>query len=47
MARPEVPINVNQDTGIWSTEGLPMIYMPRHFFVNNHHAVEAEMGQET
>ena len=47
MARPEVPINVDPDTGVWSTDGLPMIYMPRHFFVNNHLAVEAALGQET
>ena len=46
MAHPEVPINLDPDTGIWSTDGLPMIYMPRHFFVNNHLAVEAALGQK-
>ena len=34
MENPSIPIKVDPDTGIWSTNGLPMIYMPRHFFVN-------------
>ncbi|MBI07674.1 MAG: 4-vinyl reductase [Rhodospirillaceae bacterium] len=46
MAHPKVPINVDPETGKWSTDGLPMIYMPRHFFVNNHLAVEATLGRE-
>lgn len=46
MAGPEIPIDVDPATGIWSTDGLPMIYMPRHFFVNNHKAVESELGAE-
>ena len=46
MTRPNVPIKVDPDTGIWSTDGLPMIYLPRHFFVNNHLAVEAALGAE-
>jgi hypothetical protein len=33
MANPSVPIKIDPDTGIWSTDGLPMIYMPRHFVV--------------
>ncbi|MBP6562157.1 MAG: 4-vinyl reductase, partial [Neisseriaceae bacterium] len=32
-------------TGVWSSDGLPMIYVPRHFFVNNHLAVEAALGK--
>jgi len=46
MARPNVPIEVEPDTGIWSTDGLPMIYLPRHFFVNNHLAVEDALGEK-
>ncbi|MDA0231550.1 MAG: DUF5943 domain-containing protein [Proteobacteria bacterium] len=46
MVKPEIPIEVDPETGIWSTDGLPMIYMPRHFFVNNHLAVEAALGEE-
>ena len=45
MVKPEIPIQVDPATGVWSTDGLPMIYMPRHFFVNNHLAVEAALGE--
>lgn len=41
-----VPIEVNEETGEWTTDGLPMLYMPRHFFVNNHAAVEQALGRE-
>jgi hypothetical protein len=47
MASPEVPIEVDPETGIWRTDGLPMIYLPRHFLVNNHIAVEQALGRET
>ena len=43
MGSPEVPIDVDPETGIWRTDGLPMIYLPRHFLVNNHLAVEAAL----
>lgn len=46
MAAPEVPIDVDPQTGVWSTDGLPMLYVPRHFFVNNHMAVEKALGVE-
>ena len=45
MAGPEVPIDVDPETGIWRTDGLPMIYLPRHFLVNNHVAVEEALGR--
>lgn len=44
--QPQIPIDVNQDTGVWTTDGLPMIYVPRHFFINNHLAVEAALGRD-
>ena len=44
MASPEVPIDVDPETGIWRTDGLPMIYLPRHFLVNNHLATEVALG---
>ncbi|MEQ6290947.1 DUF5943 domain-containing protein [Vogesella sp. GCM10023246] len=47
MMQPLVPIDVDQDTGVWTTNGLPMLYVPRHFFVNNHMAVEAALGKGT
>lgn len=43
---PEMPINVDDETGVWTTDALPMLYVPRHFFVNNHMAIEAEIGAE-
>lgn len=43
---PQIPIDVDPETGVWTTDGLPMIYMPRHFFVNNHMAVEKALGVE-
>ena len=45
MADPEVPIDVDPATGIWRTDGLPMVYLPRHFLVNNHVAVETALGR--
>ena len=44
--KPQVPIEVDDATGAWSVDGLPMILVPRHFFVNNHAAVEEALGQE-
>jgi len=26
MAAPEIPIDIDPATGIWSTDGLPMMY---------------------
>ena len=46
MHRPEVPISIDPDTGIWTTDGLPMIYMPRHFFVNYYAAMDQALGRE-
>lgn len=46
MAAPQVPINVDPATGIWTTDGLPMIYMPRHFFVNYYAAMDRELGRD-
>lgn len=46
MAAPEVPIEVDRDTGRWSTDSLPMLYVPLHFFINNHRAVETEIGRD-
>lgn len=43
---PALPIEVDSDTGIWTTDALPMLYVPRHFFINNHVAVEEALGVE-
>jgi predicted hydrocarbon binding protein len=44
--KPQVPIEVDERSGVWTTDGLPMLYVPRHFFVNNHTAIEASLGRE-
>ncbi|MBI3371323.1 MAG: hypothetical protein HY017_06135 [Betaproteobacteria bacterium] len=46
MGQPEVSIDVDDDTGTWSVDGVPMILVPRHFFINNHIAVEQALGVE-
>ncbi|OZG70079.1 hydrocarbon binding protein [Hahella sp. CCB-MM4] len=43
---PEMPILVDDNTGVWMTDALPMLYVPRHFFVNNHMAIEEELGAD-
>ncbi|MDX1465685.1 MAG: DUF5943 domain-containing protein, partial [Halomonas sp.] len=43
---PELPIDVDAETGVWTTDALPMLYVPRHFFINNHVAVEEALGVE-
>jgi len=42
---PEVPIRVDPETGIWTTDGLPMIYLPRHFYLNHIAAFTEELGE--
>jgi len=46
MVQPAVPIDIDPETGIWRTDGLPMLYLPRHFLVNNHKAVEQALGRD-
>lgn len=45
--QPTVPIEVDPATGVWSTDGMPMLYMPRHFFLNHHLAMERELGRDS
>ena len=44
MSTPQIPIDVEDDTGIWRVDGLPMILVPRHFLVNNHKEIETAVG---
>ncbi len=46
MAAPQVPIDVDPETGIWRTDGMPMIYLPRHFLVNMQKSIEDAIGAE-
>lgn len=43
--QPQIPINVDPESGVWSTGALPMLYVPRHFFLNNHDAIEKALGR--
>jgi predicted hydrocarbon binding protein len=45
--QPQLPIDVDPQTGVWTTDALPMLYVPRHFLTNNHVAVEDALGRET
>ena len=45
--QPQLPIDVDPNTGVWTTDALPMLYVPRHFFTNNHTAVEEALGRDT
>lgn len=46
MPAPQIPIEVDAETGHWSTDGVPMIYTPRAFFVNIQKTVEDAIGVE-
>jgi hypothetical protein len=45
MAKPALDIQVDEATGEWRVDGMPMILVPRHFLVNNHVAAENAIGQ--
>src|SRR4051812_54303 len=45
MSAPAVPIDVDPVTGVWTTNDLPMIYIPRHFFINYHTEMEKALGE--
>ncbi|MFG1421688.1 DUF5943 domain-containing protein [Roseixanthobacter liquoris] len=46
MAKPEVEIDVDPQTGRWFVDQMPMILVPQHFYNNNHFAIEAALGAE-
>ena len=46
MGKPQIAIEVDDATGAWSVDGMPMILVPQHFFVNNHVAIERALGRE-
>ncbi len=43
---PRLPIEIDPATGVWETDGLPMLYVPRHFFTNNHDMIEEAMDEK-
>lgn len=44
--KPAVPIEVDATTGVWTVDAMPMILVPRHFFLNNHWEIEAALGAQ-
>lgn len=42
---PQLPIEVDSETGVWTSDALPMLYVPRHFFVNNHMGIRRGAGR--
>lgn len=46
LQAPEVDIAVDRDTGIWQTDDMPMIYLPRHFFIQNQNVLARALGRE-
>ncbi len=44
--KPKIPISVDEATGIWTTDDLAMMYVPRHFFNNLHLGIEEALGHE-
>ncbi len=46
MGRPQVEIDVDDDTGRWSVDALPMVLVPQHFILNHHRVLEEELGAE-
>ena len=46
MGRPQIEIEVDDATGRWSVDGIPMVLVPQHFLRNNHFALEAALGPE-
>jgi predicted hydrocarbon binding protein len=46
VGKAQVDIEVDDVTGRWSVDALPMILMPQHFLLNNHYAIEAVLGPE-
>lgn len=45
MGKPQVPIEVEDRTGVWTVDGMPMILVPRHFLVNWHRSIETALGE--
>lgn len=45
MAAPLVDISVDPDTGVWTTDGLPMLYVPRHFLMGLLRTVREALGE--
>ncbi len=45
MGAPQIRIEVDDVTGVWSVDGMPMVLVPQHYFYNNHKAMEEAAGR--
>ena len=43
----DLNIEIDSESGVWTTDGLPMIYAPRHWIIGIHKDVEGALGRET
>ena len=41
-----VPVEVDAETGVWSVNGMPMILVPRHFWMAVHSETQQRVGVE-
>jgi hypothetical protein len=41
-----MPIIIDDDTDVWTTYALPMLYVPRHLFIKNSICIEKELGSD-
>ena len=41
-----VPVSVDPDTGVWTVDDMPMILVPRHFWMTVHSKMEKRYGVE-
>lgn len=46
MTAPAVDISVDPETGAWMTDGLPMLYVPRHFLMGVLETVRTAIGRD-
>jgi Domain of unknown function (DUF5943) len=46
LAAPRVEITVDPETGTWTTDGMPMLYVPRHFLMGLLRTVREAIGEE-
>jgi hypothetical protein len=47
MVAPVLAIAVDPETGAWTTDGMPMLYVPRHFLMGLIRTVQEALGEET
>ena len=46
MRPPQLPLDVDPETGVWRADGSPVILVPRHFLMGTYKAFEEALGTE-